>query len=68
MMDKLRIEGTNIFKDMKSSALLSNDIGRLEIYKNNKEARIAESERIRNLEKDVSSIKDMLKIIIDKIS
>lgn len=67
-MDKLRIEGTNIFKDEKTSALLNRDIDGLQFHRNAKEARRVEAERIRNLEKDVSSIKDMLKIIIDKIS
>lgn len=66
-MDKLKVEGINVVKDLKSSALLNCDNDKLLAYKNAKRMRLLESERIKNLEEDVSSIKQMLKVIIDKL-
>lgn len=66
-MEKLRVEGTNIYKDPNSSALLNNDNENLNLYRNAKRLRAIESQKIKNLEKDVSDIKEMMKMIIEKL-
>tara|TARA_B100000131_G_scaffold48717_1_gene43308 strand:- start:36 stop:239 length:204 start_codon:yes stop_codon:yes gene_type:complete len=63
-----QVEGSNeLFRDMDSQAIVNTDRSGYLAYKNRREQKLREIERIDKLEGDVGEIKSLLNKIIDKL-
>ena len=67
-MSYKQVEGSNeLFRDTESGAILNTSRSSYIAYKNRKEQKLREMERIDKLEDDVGEIKSLLNKIIDKL-
>tara|TARA_B100000700_G_C14941666_1_gene807090 strand:- start:643 stop:846 length:204 start_codon:yes stop_codon:yes gene_type:complete len=67
-MDYKQVEGSNdLYRDMDSQAIINTDRSGYLAYKNRREQKLREIERIDKLEGDVGEIKSLLNKIIDKL-
>lgn len=67
-MNYKQVEGSNeLFRDMDSQAIVNTDRSGYLAYKNRREQKLREIERIDKLEGDVGEIKSLLNKIIDKL-
>lgn len=67
-MNYKQVEGSNeLFRDMDSQAIVNTDRSGYIAYKNRREQKLREIERIDKLEGDVGEIKSLLNKIIDKL-
>ena len=63
-----QVEGSNeLYRDMDSQAIINTDRSGYLAYKNRREQKLREIERIDKLEGDVGEIKSLLNKIIDKL-
>jgi hypothetical protein len=66
-----KIKDSNFVRDPNTNALLNTDTKSVLMHKQRVEVvkkTLAKDEKINNLEKEVSEIKDVLKLILDKVS
>lgn len=69
-VDYVKIENKNMMRDMKSKALINTDIEQLKAYRDKKQTMKTMQEaihEINNTKKEVAEIKEMLKLILDRI-
>ena len=67
-MNYKQVEGSSdLFRDMNSSAIVNTDRSAFIAYRNRREQRLKEVERLDKLEDDVGEIKSLLNKIIDKL-
>tara|TARA_Y100001963_G_scaffold40457_1_gene56693 strand:+ start:7503 stop:7706 length:204 start_codon:yes stop_codon:yes gene_type:complete len=67
-MSYKQVEGSNeLFRDTESGAILNTSRSAYIAYKNRREQKLREMERIDKLEDDVGEIKSLLNKIIDKL-
>lgn len=67
-MSYKQVEGSNeLFRDTESGAILNTSRSAYIAYKNRREQKLREMERIDKLEDDVVEIKSLLNKIIDKL-
>lgn len=69
-VDYVKIDNKSMLRDMKSKALINTDIDRLKAYRDKKQTMKTMHEaieEINNTKKEVAEIKDMLKMILDRI-
>ena len=66
----MKIDNKSMLRDMKSKALINTDIDQLKAYRDKKQTMKTMHEaieEINNTKKEVAEIKDMLKMILDRI-
>jgi len=69
-VDYVKIDNKSMLRDMKSKALINTDIDQLKAYRDKKQTMKTMHEaieEINNTKKEVAEIKDMLKMILDRI-
>ena len=67
-MSYKQVEGSNeLFRDTESGAILNTSRSAYIAYKNRREQKLREMERIDKLEDDVGEIKSLLNKVIDKL-
>lgn len=69
-VDYVKIDNKSMLRDMKSKALINTDIDQLKAYRDKKQTMKTMHEaieEINNTKKEVAEIKEMLKILLDRI-
>jgi len=69
-VDYVKIDNKSMLRDMKSKALINTDIDQLKAYRDKKQTMKTMHEaieEINNTKKEVAEIKEMLKILLNKI-
>tara|TARA_A100001201_G_scaffold127837_1_gene112692 strand:+ start:1047 stop:1256 length:210 start_codon:yes stop_codon:yes gene_type:complete len=62
------VEGhTSLKRDNYSSAIINTDADSYNSYMSQRDRKLKERQEIENLKKDVGEIKDMMKLILDKL-
>lgn len=68
--DYVKIDNKNMIRDMKTKALVNTDIDQLKAYRDKKQTMKTMNEailEINNTKKEVAEIKEMLKLLLDRI-
>jgi hypothetical protein len=69
-VDYVKIDNKSMLRDMKSKALINTDIDQLKAYRDKKQTMKTMHEAIEEInstKKEVAEIKEMLKLILDRI-
>ena len=69
-VDYVKIDNKSMLRDMKSKALINTDIDQLKAYRDKKQTMKTMREAIEEInstKKEVAEIKEMLKLILDRI-
>tara|TARA_B100000927_G_scaffold75392_1_gene60101 strand:+ start:11462 stop:11659 length:198 start_codon:yes stop_codon:yes gene_type:complete len=64
----IRVEGyDNLFRDEKTGAIVNNDVSSYNTYMTMKKKRLQERKEIDDMKQDITEMKQMLKLLIDKL-
>ena len=67
-MKHLKVEGhNNLLRDSETGAIINNDSSSYQAYMRQKQVKLSERNEIEKLKSEVGEIKDMLKVIIEKL-
>jgi hypothetical protein len=68
MTNYIKVEGhDNLVRDKETGAIVNNDSSGYKSYMRQKQVKLSERNEIENLKTEVGEIKDMLKVIIEKL-
>tara|TARA_S200002703_G_scaffold113509_3_gene99039 strand:- start:1268 stop:1474 length:207 start_codon:yes stop_codon:yes gene_type:complete len=68
MTQYIKVEGhDNLVRDKQTGAILNNDSSSYQSYMRQKQVKLSERNEIEKLKSEVGEIKDMLKVIIEKL-
>lgn len=68
MTQYIKVEGhDNLVRDKQTGAILNNDSSSYQAYMRQKQVKLSERNEIEKLKSEVGEIKDMLKIIMEKL-
>ena len=68
MTQYIKVEGhDNLVRDKQTGAILNNDSSSYQAYMRQKQVKLSERNEIEKLKSEVGEIKDMLKVIIEKL-
>ena len=68
MTQYIKVEGhDNLVRDKETGAILNNDSSSYQSYMRQKQVKLSERNEIEKLKSEVGEIKDMLKVIIEKL-
>lgn len=67
-MDKIKVENSNsLYRDLSSGAIINCSTGDYESYLELKNKKLREQREIEDIKNDVSELKSMMKLILDKL-
>tara|TARA_B100001063_G_C16570570_1_gene455628 strand:+ start:60 stop:266 length:207 start_codon:yes stop_codon:yes gene_type:complete len=68
MTNYIKVEGhDNLVRDRETGAIVNNDSSSYKAYMRQKQVKLSEKNEIEKLKTEVGEIKDMLKVIIEKL-
>lgn len=67
-MDLIRVDGEkNLYRDPNSHAIINTDKNAYENYIEARNRKLSEREEIENLKTDIAELKDMMRLLIEKL-